>query len=121
MNTEIKGVHVEITDAMREYIDKKMHRLDFAREHLVDLLFSCTQEKSQYKVEVNINFRWGNATHVGVAAFDIFEGIDKLFDKMELKIIKEKKKIQDHKGQESVRGGEAEAADLAGAAAAEEE
>jgi putative sigma-54 modulation protein len=121
MNTEIKGVHVEITDAMREYVDKKMHRLDFAREHLVDLLFSCTQEKSQYKVEVNINFRWGNSTHVGVAAFDIFEGIDKLFDKMESKIIKEKKKIQDHKGQESVRGGEAEAADEAGAATAEEE
>jgi putative sigma-54 modulation protein len=108
MNTEIKGVHVEITDAMREYVDKKMHRLDFAREHLVDLLFSFAQEKKgQYKAEVNINFRWGNSTHVGVDAFDIFEGIDKLFDKMELKIIKEKKKIQDHKGQDSVRGAEA--------------
>jgi putative sigma-54 modulation protein len=111
MNTEIKGVHVEITDAIREYIDKKMHRLDFANEHLVDMLFSLTQEKSQYKLEVNINFRWGNSTHVGVTAFDIFEGIDKLFDKTELKIIKEKKKIQDHKGQGSLRGGEAAGAE----------
>jgi putative sigma-54 modulation protein len=104
MNTEIRGVHVEITDTIREYIDKKMHRLDFAKEYLVDLLFSFAQEKSQYQVEVNINFRWGNSTHVGVASFDMFEGIDKLFDKMELKIIKEKKKIQNHKGQDSVRG-----------------
>ena len=114
MNTEIKGVHVEITDAMREYVDKKMHRLDFAREHLVDLLFSFAQEKKgQYKAEVNINFRWGNSTHVGVDAFDIFEGIDKLFDKMELKVIKEKKKIQDHKGQDSVRGATASAEEAA--------
>ena len=37
-------------------------------------------------------------------SFDIFEGIDKLFDKLELKVVKEKKKIQDHKGQDSVRG-----------------
>ncbi|MBN1836014.1 MAG: ribosome-associated translation inhibitor RaiA [Spirochaetales bacterium] len=103
MNTEIKGVHVEITDTIRDYVDKKMHRLDFVREHLVDLLFSFSQEKSQFKLEANLNFRWGNSTHVGVASFDIFEGIDKLFDKMELKVIKEKKKIQDHKGQDSVR------------------
>ena len=109
MNTEIKGVHVEITETIRDYVDKKMHRLDFAKEHLVDMLFSFTQEKSQFKLEANLNFRWGNSTHVGVASFDIFEGIDKLFDKMELKIIKEKKKIQDHKGQESVRRTEAPA------------
>jgi len=104
MNTEIKGVHTEITDTIREYVDKKMHRLDFAKEHLVDMLFSFTQEKSQFKLEANLNFRWGNSTHVGVTSFDMFEGIDKLFDKMELKVIKEKKKIQDHKGQDSVRG-----------------
>ena len=103
MNTEIKGVHVEITDTIREYVDKKLHRLDFATEHLVDMLFSFTQEKSQFKLEANLNFRWGNATHVGVTSFDMLEGIDKLFDKMELKVIKEKKKIQDHKGKDSVR------------------
>jgi len=103
MNTEIKGVHVEITDAIREYIDKKMQRLEFATEHMTDMLFSFSQEKSQFRLEANIHFRWGNTTHVGAAAFDVFEGIDKLFDKMELKIIKEKKKIQDHKGKESVR------------------
>ena len=103
MNTEIKGVHLEVSEKIRTYINKKLQRLDFARDYLVDLLFTLTQEKRSFKIEVNINFRWGNSNHVGVDGFDIFEGIDKLIDKMELKIIKEKKKIQDHKGQISVR------------------
>jgi len=108
MNIDVKGVHVEITDKMREYIDKKLHRLDFVSEHIIDLLLFVSQEKSQYRMEANINFRWGNSNHVQVKSYDVFEGIDALFDKLELKVIKEKKKIQDHKGHESVRSTEAE-------------
>ncbi len=107
MNIEIKGVHVDITDQVKEYIDRKLHRLDFVSDHIVDLLFFVNQEKSEYRLEANINFRWGNSNHVRVKSFDIFAGIDKLFDKMELKVLKEKNKIQDHKGQDSVRSGEA--------------
>ncbi len=103
MNIEINGVHVEITDKVKEYIAKKMHRIDFVSEHIIDLLFFISQEKSQYNLEANMNFRWGNSNHVKAKSFDIFEGVDKLFDKMELKVIKEKNKIQNHKGQDTVR------------------
>lgn len=108
MNTEIKGSHVEITDKIRDTIGRKMPRLDFAKDYLIDLLFHFSQEKSLYKLEANINFRWGTSIHVGAESFDIFEGIDRLFDKMELKVTKEKKRIQDHKGHESVRTAEGE-------------
>jgi len=100
MNTEIKGVHIEIDDKIRTYIDKKMRRLSFAKDYLIDLLFHFSHDKSLYRLEANINFRWGQAIHVGVDGFDIFEGIDKLFDKMKLKISKEKKRIQEHKAHE---------------------
>ncbi len=98
MNTEIKGVHVEITEQIRDFVDKKLQRLEFAKDYLIDLLFHFSQEKSLYKLEANINFRWGQSIHVGEEGFDILEGIDKLFDKMELKISKEKKRVQEHKG-----------------------
>lgn len=103
MNTEIKGVHLEVTADIKDYISKKLQRLDFAQDHLIDLLFTLTQEKKENRIEVNMNFRWGNSNHVKASGYDIFKGIDLLFDKMELKIIKEKNKIQDHKGQPSVR------------------
>ena len=107
MNIDIKGVHVDITDQMREYIDKKLHRLEFGSDYIIDLLLFVSQEGSQYVLEANINFRWGNSNHMRVKSFEVFEGIDKLFDKLELKVSKEKNKIKDHKGQDSVRSGEA--------------
>ena len=107
MNIDIKGVHVEITDKIREYIDKKLHRLDFVAEHIIDLLLFVSQEGSQYSLEATINFRWGNSNHMQVKNFDIYEGVDKLFDKLELKVLKEKNKIQAHKGLDTVRSPEA--------------
>lgn len=96
MNTEIKTVHLEINEKIKEFINKKMHKIDFAKDLLIDLLFTLTKEKKEYKAEVTINFRWGYSTHLHVHNFDLFEAINKLFDKMELKITKEKVKVQEH-------------------------
>ncbi len=47
-------------------------------------------------VEATVNFRWSVSTHVGVKAYDLYKGIDELFDKLEAKIEKEKTKIKEH-------------------------
>ncbi len=96
MNVEIKGIHLEVTERIRQYIDTKMPRLDFAKDLVVDFLLNLTREKNLFKVDATINFRWGTATHVGVEGFNLNQGIDDLFDKLEAKIEKEKSKIQEH-------------------------
>ena len=96
MHVEIKGVHLDIQDDLKDHIEKKMHRLDFAKDMIVDLLFTLTKEKNSVKTEVNINFRWGNQAHVGTGGFDIYEAVDTLFDKLVHKVTKEKDKIQQH-------------------------
>ncbi|RKX80249.1 MAG: ribosome-associated translation inhibitor RaiA [Spirochaetes bacterium] len=95
-NIEIKGVHFNVSDDAKEYIHKKLHRIDYASDLIVDLLFTLTKEKKGYTLVANINFRWGYSTHIEVKNFDLFEGIDKLMDKLELKVTKEKEKIQEH-------------------------
>ena len=97
MHVDIKGVHLDVSEKMREEINKKLHRLDFAQDMIMDLLFTISREKS-YKVDVQINFRWGSAAHIHTDAFDVFEAINTLFDKMEQKVTKEKEKIQSHGG-----------------------
>ena len=96
MHVEIKGVHLDIKDELKEHIDKKMHRLDFAEDMIVDLLFTLTREKNSVKTEVTVNFRWGNQAHIGTNGFDIVEAVDSLFDKLVAKVTKEKEKIQQH-------------------------
>jgi putative sigma-54 modulation protein len=96
MRIDIRGIHVDVTANIREYFDKKMHKLDFAKEMIIDLLITLSKEKSCYKIEATINFRWGNSAHIGYDCFEVLEGIDGFIDKLETKIKKEKDKIQQH-------------------------
>jgi ribosomal subunit interface protein len=96
MNTEIRGVHYEITENDRELIEKKMHRIQFAEDNIVSLHFTIIKEKNEYKIEVTIHFRWGNQVFIHLNDFDLHEGIDKLFNKMELRISKEKERKKEH-------------------------
>jgi putative sigma-54 modulation protein len=101
MNVEIKGIHLEVSERISNYVDKKLPRLDFAKDLIVDFLMNLTREKSLYKIEATVNFRWGASTHVGVEGFDLYKGVDDLFDKIESKIEKEKSKIQAHRKKEA--------------------
>lgn len=94
MNLELTGIHLDITDDIRNYFNKKLHRLEFAAGYLIDLLFKIIKEKHGFQIEATINFKWGSSAHIHVAGFEIYESIDKLFDKIELKVKKEKNKVQ---------------------------
>ncbi len=96
MNVDIKGVHLQISDRVRRYVDKKLERLAFADELVTDLLLVFCKDKSRYLLEATVNFRWGSSTYVKVNGFKLYEDIDALFDKLEPKIEKEKGKVQDH-------------------------
>lgn len=102
MNIDIKAVHFDVKDETREFVQKKLERIEFAKEMIVDLLFTFTREKSDFITEAKLNFRWGIAAHIKVRAYELHEAIDILIDKMELKIKKEKGKIQKHKGASSI-------------------
>jgi putative sigma-54 modulation protein len=91
MNIEIKAVHFELPEEYRELIEKKTHKIEFAQDMIVDLKFTVTKEKD-YILESTINFRWGTSHHFKVNEFDLRKGIDKLFDKIDTKVTKEKGK-----------------------------
>ncbi len=105
MKVEIKGVHVEITERVKSYLDAKMPRLDFAQDLLVDLLINLGREKSLFTAEATMNFRWGSSKHIGVENFDLNKGIDELFDKMEALVEKEKSRVREHHPKKAAREG----------------
>ncbi len=96
MNIDLKGVHMDINQRIRDYLNKKLKRLSYAEDLIVDLLFTLTQETRGYSAEVTINFQFGTSAHIKVETFNIIKGIDLLFDKMDVKINKEKDKVQEH-------------------------
>ncbi len=96
MNIDVRSVHFDLSEANRAYLDKKLERIAYAKDLVVDLLFSLTKEK-QFKCECTVNFRWGTQAHVQEADFDLLAGMDKLMDKLEQKINKEKEKVKEKK------------------------
>jgi putative sigma-54 modulation protein len=98
MTVETKGIHVEITQRIQDYIDAKLPRLDYAKDLIIHFLLNVTREKNLFKVEATLNFRWGAVKHVGVENYDLTQGIDALFDTLDAVVEKEKSKVKDHHG-----------------------
>ena len=94
MNTEIKAVHFTLRDDTREHLDKKITRIHNAENMIVDLIITLTKDK-EFTAEATVNFRWGVSIHVKEEDFELNPAIDKLMDKLETKITKEKEKVKE--------------------------
>ena len=96
MNTEMKAVHFSMGNETREYLEKKITRIHNAENMIVDLLFTLTKDKD-FSAEVTVNFNWGVSIHLKENDFDLHPAIDKLMDKLDAKIAKEKEKIKERR------------------------
>ena len=94
MNTDIKAVHFTLHDDAREYLNKKIERIHNAENMLVDLIIAIKKEKN-FEADATVNFRWGVSIHVRETDFELTKAIDKMMDKLEAKIIKEKEKVKE--------------------------
>ena len=94
MNIDVKAVHFTLREDGREYLDRKIARIHNAENMIVDLLVTLTKEK-EFSAEATINFRWGVSIHCRESDFELNPAIDKLMDKLEIKINKEKDKVKE--------------------------
>jgi len=94
MNTDIKAIHFTLHEDAREYLNKKIERIHNAENMIVDLIISIKKEKD-FEVEATVNFRWGVTIHVKEEDFEITTAIDRMMDKLETKITKEKEKVKE--------------------------
>jgi putative sigma-54 modulation protein len=94
MNLEIKSVRLSLHDDVKEYLNKKIERIRNAENMIVDLIITIKKEKD-FIAEAMVNFRWGVSIHVSENDFELTKTIDKMIDKLEAKITKEKEKVKE--------------------------
>jgi putative sigma-54 modulation protein len=100
MNLTISGHHLELTPAIREYVQTKLERIQRHFDHVIDIAVILTVEKlpekeKRQKAEINLHVR-GKDLHVESIAQDLYAAIDTLIDKLDRQVIKYKTKMQDH-------------------------
>jgi len=94
MNIEIKAIQFDLNDDAREYLAKKLDRIHNAEQMIVDLIITVRKEKD-FEASATVNFRWGDTARVEENDFDLSAAIDKMIDKLEAKITKEKEKVKE--------------------------
>ncbi|MBN2652687.1 MAG: HPF/RaiA family ribosome-associated protein [Spirochaetales bacterium] len=92
MDIVLKGVHYDISEATRDFTDKKIKKLDFAENDVIDVELTYTHTKTGYIAESNTHLKWGARCNIKVDAENLYEAIEKMIDKTVLKIKKEKDK-----------------------------
>lgn len=94
MELDLTGIHIEVTEAIREFTEKKVEKLAkfFDSETICHVTFT---EKNKGKQHVDIRIEYKSHTYLAEGEFDdIYSGLDDLIEKIEEQIRKEKAIIQ---------------------------
>ncbi|EAR21872.1 ribosome hibernation-promoting factor, HPF/YfiA family [Nitrococcus mobilis] len=95
MQIDITGHHVEITEALRDYVGSKFDKLERHFDNVVDVHVVLTVEKLNQKAEATLNVS-GAKLYAGALEQDMYAAIDGLIDKLDRQVVKHKEKRADH-------------------------
>ena len=97
MRFSVTGRHIEITDAMRQYVEGKATRLTRFYDRIESIEVVIEKQGVQNRVEMVVAADHKH-TFVGqVHAGDYYEAIDLVMDKLEGQIRKHKEKVRNRK------------------------
>ncbi|MEJ5284726.1 MAG: ribosome hibernation-promoting factor, HPF/YfiA family [Brevinematia bacterium] len=95
MNINYTARNCEFTDEMKEYFEKKMKKVKFYFNHILNVNVIVSFERSIYNIEVKIPADHSTFFAEGSSS-SWNEAIDIVSDKIEKEIKKKKDKITDH-------------------------
>ena len=95
MNLQLIGHHLDVTPALREYVEKKLGRISNHFDHVIDVKVTLRVEKLAQIVEATIHVP-GNDLHAESSDDNMYSAIDILTDKLDRQVLKYKEKNSDH-------------------------
>lgn len=100
MRIEISGHQIDVTQALREYVQSKLERLERHADNLLDVHVILSVEKLEHRAEATINAS-GRTHHADSVAENMYAAIDLLADKLDRQVVKHKEKQSNHHRGES--------------------
>ena len=91
MNLNVSGHHVEVTPALRGYLQGKLERVTRHFDHVIDAHVILSVAKLRQKAEVTLHVR-GKDIHCASEDADLYAAIDLLVDKLDRQVLKYKGK-----------------------------
>ena len=95
MQLNVTGHHVDVTTALKGYLEKKLDRLVRHSDRVIDVHCILTVEKLRHKAEATVLLS-GGKIYADAVDQDMYAAIDALADKLDRGVKKHKEKQADH-------------------------
>jgi len=95
MNLIIHGHHLEVTPALRGYVEGKIERVRRHFDQVIEADVLLTVEKMRQKAEITLRVR-GSSLHAEAVDEDLYAAIDGLMDKLDRQVLRHKDRVKNH-------------------------
>jgi len=102
MQLTLTGHHIDISPALREFVENKLARLERHFDGVTDIHCVLTVEKLLHKAEATARLA-GGTIHADATEGDMYAAIDGLIDKLDRQVKKFKEKLTDHHAREATK------------------
>jgi putative sigma-54 modulation protein len=91
MQVSISGHQLDVTEALKHYVEEKLERIERHAEHITKIDITLTVEKQRQKAEGNAHVA-GADVHASAEHSDMYAAIDALADKLDRQLVKHREK-----------------------------
>lgn len=102
MQLEISGHHIDVTDALKDYVQSKMARIERHFDNVIDAEVVLEVAKAGHSAEVTMKLS-GKRLHAEATASDMYAAIDSMVDKLDRQTCRYKEKARDHHNRDTPR------------------
>lgn len=95
MQINLTGHHIDVSEALRDYVHDKFSRLERHFTHVIEAHVVLTVEKLRHKAEASMRVS-GNKLFADAVEEDMYAAIDGLVDKLDRQVVRHKEKLKDH-------------------------
>ena len=96
MQINITGHHVDLTDAITDYVESKFAKLERHFDNITNVQVTLTVQNQRQEAEATVQIS-GGELFARAEGEKLYAAIDGLIDKLDRQIIKHKEKLQSRK------------------------
>lgn len=96
MQITINGHHLEVTEALKQYVETKLEKLDNHHDKITSVHVILSVDHLDQKAEATVHVS-GKDLFADAVEADLYAAIDKLADKLDRQLIKHKEKLRSHR------------------------
>ena len=102
MEINISGHHLEVTQSLKDYVEKKVRKLESHLQKILEIKILLSVNNITHNAEGNI-YLPKTDFHAKCSSSDMYQSIDLLISKLDKQIIKYNEKIKNRSSQSNIK------------------